>query len=196
MITYSSEGVKFPSIKKRETSNWIHRVIESYGKKVGEIGYMFVNDEKILEVNNEYLGHDYYTDIRCSTAIWLYHSILSLRMLTSSAVLMMRSSIVSSFTASSTFVVSTIKDLVNGKSWKPQKKKRWLCSKHRQRFLIFGKAAADALYLLPLSRRYKYRRHPEFSGAYAVLPLRAGNYARQYSPDGFQPAPPSVRVYS
>ena len=63
MITYSSEGVKFPSIKKRETSNWIHRVVESYGKKVGEIGYMFVNDEKILEVNNEYLGHDYYTDI-------------------------------------------------------------------------------------------------------------------------------------
>jgi len=63
MITYSSEGVKFPNIKKRDTSNWIHRVAESYGKKVGEIGYMFVNDEKILEVNNEYLGHDYYTDI-------------------------------------------------------------------------------------------------------------------------------------
>ena len=63
MITYSSEGVKFPNIKKRETSNWIHRVAESYGKKIGEIGYMFVNDERILEVNREYLGHDYYTDI-------------------------------------------------------------------------------------------------------------------------------------
>ena len=37
MITYSSEGVKFPNIKKRETSNWIHRVVDSYGKKVGEI---------------------------------------------------------------------------------------------------------------------------------------------------------------
>ena len=69
MITYSSEGVKFPSIKKRETSNWIHRVVESYGKKVGEIGYMFVNDEKILEVNNEYLGHDYYTDI-ITSPLW------------------------------------------------------------------------------------------------------------------------------
>ena len=31
--------------------------------KQGEIGYMFVDDEKILEVNNEYLGHDYYTDV-------------------------------------------------------------------------------------------------------------------------------------
>ena len=28
-----------------------------------EVGYMFVDDEKILEVNNEYLGHDYYTDV-------------------------------------------------------------------------------------------------------------------------------------
>jgi rRNA maturation RNase YbeY len=63
MITYSTEGVKFPNIKKRETSAWIRRVAESYGKKVGEIGYLFVDDEKILEVNNEYLGHDYYTDI-------------------------------------------------------------------------------------------------------------------------------------
>ena len=63
MITYEAEGVKFPNIKKRETSAWIRRVAESYGKKVGEIGYLFVDDEKILEVNNEYLGHDYYTDI-------------------------------------------------------------------------------------------------------------------------------------
>lgn len=63
MITYSTEGVKFPGIKKRETTKWIHQVAESYGKEVGEIGYLFVNDEKILEVNNEYLGHDYYTDI-------------------------------------------------------------------------------------------------------------------------------------
>ena len=156
MITYSSEGVKFPSIKKRETSNWIHRVVESYGKKVGEIGYMFVNDEKILEVNNEYLGHDYYTDIistsamtitqtlspstirkaKRSTATWSSHSIPSLRMLTSLAVLTMKSSIVSLSTGSSTFVALTTKGLVNGKSWKPQKKKRWPCSKHRQRFLF------------------------------------------------------------
>ena len=63
MITYSSEGVKFPNIMKRETSNWIKEVAASYGKKVGEIGYMFVNDDKILEVNNQFLGHDYYTDI-------------------------------------------------------------------------------------------------------------------------------------
>ena len=52
-----------PKIRKRDTSAWIKAVAASYGRKVGDIGYMFVNDEKILEVNREYLGHDYYTDI-------------------------------------------------------------------------------------------------------------------------------------
>ncbi len=63
MITYSAEDVKMPKIRKRDISRWIKAVAASYGRKVGEIGYMFVNDEKMLEVNNEYLGHDYYTDI-------------------------------------------------------------------------------------------------------------------------------------
>ena len=57
MITYSAEDVKMPKIRKRDTSRWIKAVAASYGRKVGEIGYMFVNDEKMLEVNNEYLGH-------------------------------------------------------------------------------------------------------------------------------------------
>ena len=52
-----------PQIKKRPTTAWIKAVAASYGRKVGEIGYMFVDDEKILEVNREYIGHDYYTDI-------------------------------------------------------------------------------------------------------------------------------------
>lgn len=63
MITYASENIKFPKIKRRDTSAWIKQVAATYGKTVGEIGYLFVDDEKILEVNNQYLGHDYYTDI-------------------------------------------------------------------------------------------------------------------------------------
>lgn len=63
MITYNSEGVRMPKIKKRDTSAWIKAVAAYYGRKVGEIGYLFVDDEKILEVNREYLGHDYYTDV-------------------------------------------------------------------------------------------------------------------------------------
>lgn len=63
MITFNAEGIKMPKIKKREVTAWIKAVAASYGRKVGEIGYLFVDDEKILEVNNEYLGHNYYTDI-------------------------------------------------------------------------------------------------------------------------------------
>lgn len=63
MITYNTDGVRMPKIKKRETTAWIRAVAATYSKRVGDIGYMFVNDEKILEVNREYLGHDYYTDI-------------------------------------------------------------------------------------------------------------------------------------
>ena len=63
MITYNAEGVKLPKIGKHDTTRWIKAVAATHNRKVGEIGYMFVNDEKILEVNNEYLGHDYYTDV-------------------------------------------------------------------------------------------------------------------------------------
>ena len=63
MITYNAESIRMPKIRKRDTSAWIKAVAASYGRKVGDIGYMFVDDEKILEVNREYLGHDYYTDI-------------------------------------------------------------------------------------------------------------------------------------
>ncbi|WP_027450757.1 rRNA maturation RNase YbeY [Xylanibacter brevis] len=63
MISYSSENVKFPAIKRRETTAWIKKVAATYQKKIGEVGYLFCDDEHILEVNREYLGHDYYTDI-------------------------------------------------------------------------------------------------------------------------------------
>ena len=63
MITYNVVNVKMPAIKRRETTAWIRRVADTYGKKVGEVGYLFCDDEHILEVNREYLGHDYYTDI-------------------------------------------------------------------------------------------------------------------------------------
>ena len=63
MITYQTEGAEMPHIKKRKITEWIKTIAESYGKKVGEIAYIFCSDEKILEVNRQYLQHDYYTDI-------------------------------------------------------------------------------------------------------------------------------------
>lgn len=62
-ITYQAEGTRMPDIKKRETTEWIKRVATAYGKIPVEIACIFCSDEKILEVNRQYLDHDYYTDI-------------------------------------------------------------------------------------------------------------------------------------
>lgn len=63
MISYNTVNVKMPAIRRRDTSAWVKAVAASYGKKVSEIAYIFVDDEEILRVNREYLQHDYYTDI-------------------------------------------------------------------------------------------------------------------------------------
>lgn len=63
MITYNVIDVKMPEISHRETTKWVRAVAASYGKRVGEVTYVFCNDDKILEVNRQYLKHDYFTDI-------------------------------------------------------------------------------------------------------------------------------------
>lgn len=63
MITFQTEQIEMPAINQTKIREWIKAVAASYGKRVGEIAYFFCDDEKILEVNREYLQHDYYTDI-------------------------------------------------------------------------------------------------------------------------------------
>ncbi|OJU38683.1 MAG: rRNA maturation RNase YbeY [Bacteroidales bacterium 45-6] len=62
-ITYQTEGVKLPAIKRRIVSSWIKSVANLHQKTVGDLAYVFCNDQRILEINREYLQHDYYTDI-------------------------------------------------------------------------------------------------------------------------------------
>lgn len=63
MITYQTENVKMPSIRRRAISAWIRQVAEQHGCSVGDIAYIFCDDERIIDVNRQYLQHDYYTDI-------------------------------------------------------------------------------------------------------------------------------------
>ena len=62
-ISFYAENTTLPSINQNAVSLWIKTVAETYGKKTGDISYIFCSDEKILEVNRQYLRHDYYTDI-------------------------------------------------------------------------------------------------------------------------------------
>jgi rRNA maturation RNase YbeY len=63
MIQYISEDVTLPEIPKQKISRWIKKTALEYGKRAGEIAYIFCSDKYMLEVNNQYLKHDYYTDI-------------------------------------------------------------------------------------------------------------------------------------
>ena len=63
MIRFSTLDVEMPPIDPQRDKAWISQVAESYGKTVGELYYYFCSDEKLLEINRERLGHDFYTDI-------------------------------------------------------------------------------------------------------------------------------------
>lgn len=63
MIQFIAEDIELPVIAKRKVTAWIKDVAAIYNKKCGDIAFVFCNDERILQVNNQYLQHDYYTDI-------------------------------------------------------------------------------------------------------------------------------------
>ena len=63
MVTYFTEDTSFRFKEKRLTSRWLKAVAESEGKRLGDIGIIFCSDNYLLNVNKEYLNHDYYTDI-------------------------------------------------------------------------------------------------------------------------------------
>lgn len=52
-----------PAIEKKKINAWITETAAGYNRKVGDVAYIFCSDEKILEINKQYLNHDYYTDI-------------------------------------------------------------------------------------------------------------------------------------
>jgi len=63
MIRFSTLDVEMPPIDPQKTKVWIGEVAQQYGKTIGELYYYFCSDEKLLEINRERLGHDFYTDI-------------------------------------------------------------------------------------------------------------------------------------
>ena len=63
MIQFLTENIELPEIDQTKVSRWIKQVAAQNGKKTGNINYIFCDDERILEVNKEFLQHDYYTDI-------------------------------------------------------------------------------------------------------------------------------------
>jgi len=63
MVSYFTEDTSFAFKEKRLTSRWLKFVAESEAKRLGDIAVIFCSDNYILNINIQYLQHDYYTDI-------------------------------------------------------------------------------------------------------------------------------------
>ncbi|MDV2448161.1 rRNA maturation RNase YbeY [Elizabethkingia anophelis] len=62
MINYFYENVA-PISDEEKRAEWLEQLILEEGKKPGDINYILCDDEYLLEINRQYLDHDYYTDI-------------------------------------------------------------------------------------------------------------------------------------
>ncbi|QRR02844.1 rRNA maturation RNase YbeY [Dyadobacter sandarakinus] len=63
MVNFFTEDVDFDLVKPLKTKKWLKSISESEGYAVGELNYVFCSDEYLLEINKQYLDHDYFTDI-------------------------------------------------------------------------------------------------------------------------------------
>ena len=62
MISFHTQGTEMPPIDSAQVEEWIRQVASGYRRKIGEVNYIFTNDETILAMNRQFIGHDYYTD--------------------------------------------------------------------------------------------------------------------------------------
>lgn len=62
-INFTVKKIAIPEFDQERAKDWIIEVASRHEKKVGDLTYVFCDDEKILEVNRQFLQHDYYTDI-------------------------------------------------------------------------------------------------------------------------------------
>ena len=63
MINFYEEDANAHLRNRRAIKQWIKEVISSYKLSLGNISYIFCSDDYLLNINRQYLSHDYYTDV-------------------------------------------------------------------------------------------------------------------------------------
>lgn len=63
MVSFDSKNVEMPLLDLARVGRWLEEVAASHDYRIGNVNYLFCDDEEILRVNREFLRHDYYTDI-------------------------------------------------------------------------------------------------------------------------------------
>ncbi len=62
-VNFQAEDIEFSIENETKYWKWIERTINEEEMQLGELGITFASDEYLLKLNQEYLDHDYYTDI-------------------------------------------------------------------------------------------------------------------------------------
>lgn len=62
-ITFHSEDISYTLPDKALFRRWIAETASEYGKSIGQLAFVFCSDAYLLEINKQYLQHDYFTDI-------------------------------------------------------------------------------------------------------------------------------------
>lgn len=63
MVSFDTKNVEMPRLDLERVGRWLGEVAAAHDRRIGNINYLFCDDEEILRANREYLRHDYYTDI-------------------------------------------------------------------------------------------------------------------------------------
>lgn len=63
MISFDTHNVEMPALDFQKVDRWLREVALTYNKRIGNLNYLFCDDEEILRVNRQFLQHDYFTDI-------------------------------------------------------------------------------------------------------------------------------------
>lgn len=62
-ITYLAQQTELPIFNQLAVNEWIKQVARNHERVVGPLTYIFCSDDRIIEVNRQFLNHDYFTDI-------------------------------------------------------------------------------------------------------------------------------------
>lgn len=62
-VKYYTDDCSYRLPEKRRTAAWLKEVAEAEGYRLGDVNYIFCSAARLLEMNKEFLGHDYFTDI-------------------------------------------------------------------------------------------------------------------------------------
>lgn len=62
-VKFYTDDCRYRLPQKRLTAAWLREVAAEEGYTLGEVSYIFCSSQRLLEMNRQYLGHDYYTDI-------------------------------------------------------------------------------------------------------------------------------------